>query len=133
MESVESRLNSSGIFSQDSPRCSSMVKVTDLLSRLGETPEIFTGRILFMSMFNDISCDRNDNKDECLKNADYVKRFAGRFGISYVYYQKWTCAKQMFDETDTGRCLGIDDLGRFVRHSVADGGLRIEVDEEGHS
>ena len=33
-------------------------KVTDLLSRLGETPEAFTGRILFMSMFNDISCDK---------------------------------------------------------------------------
>ena len=31
-------------------------KVTDLLSRSGETPENFTGRILFMSMFNDISC-----------------------------------------------------------------------------
>ena len=36
-------------------------KVTDLLSRLRETPEIFTGRILFMSMFNDISCDKKDN------------------------------------------------------------------------
>ena len=34
-----------------------------------------------MSMFNDISCDRNDNKDECSKNADYVKTFARRFGI----------------------------------------------------
>ena len=31
-------------------------KVKSLLSRLGETPETFTGRILFMSMFNDISC-----------------------------------------------------------------------------
>ena len=30
-------------------------KVKDLLSRLGETPKKFTGRILFMSMFNDIS------------------------------------------------------------------------------
>ena len=30
-------------------------KVTDLLSRLGETPETFTGRILFVSMFNEIS------------------------------------------------------------------------------
>ena len=28
-------------------------KVNDLLSDLGETPETFTGRILFMSMFND--------------------------------------------------------------------------------
>ena len=38
-------------------------KVNDLLSDLGETPETFTGRILFMSMFNDISCDRKDNQD----------------------------------------------------------------------
>ena len=30
-------------------------KVTDLLSNLGERPETFTGRILLMSMFNDIS------------------------------------------------------------------------------
>ena len=35
-------------------------KVTDLLSNLGETPETFIGRILFMSMFNDISCDKKD-------------------------------------------------------------------------
>ena len=34
-----------------------------------------------MSMFNDISCDRKDNKGECLKNTDYVKVFARRFGI----------------------------------------------------
>ena len=34
-----------------------------------------------MSMFNDIFCDRYDNKDECLKNADFVKTFAQRFGI----------------------------------------------------
>ena len=32
-------------------------------------------------MFNDISCDKNGNKDECLKNAEFVKTFAGRFGI----------------------------------------------------
>ena len=56
-------------------------KVSNLLSDLRQAPETFTGRILFMSMFNDISCDRNDNKDECLKNADYVKTFARRFGI----------------------------------------------------
>ena len=31
-------------------------KINDLLSDLGETPETFTGKILFMSMFNDISC-----------------------------------------------------------------------------
>ena len=34
-----------------------------------------------MSMFNDIFCDRKDNKDECLRNAESVKVFARRFGI----------------------------------------------------
>ena len=56
-------------------------KISDLLSSMGQTPESFTGRILFMSMFNDISCDKNGNKDECLKNANFMKTFAGRFGI----------------------------------------------------
>ena len=56
-------------------------KISNLLSSLGQSPETFTGRILFISMFNDISCDRYDNKDECLKNAEFVKTFAKRFGI----------------------------------------------------
>ena len=79
-ESVESRLNSSGTFSQDSPRCSSMVKVIDLLSRLGETPETFTRRVLFMSMFNDISSDKKDNEEECLANVRLVSLYARKFG-----------------------------------------------------
>ena len=37
-------------------------KINDLLSELGQTPESFTGRILFMSMFNDISCDKKATK-----------------------------------------------------------------------
>ena len=70
-------------------------KVTDLLSRLGETPETFTARILFMSMFNDISCDRYDNKEECSANARVVKVFAKKFGIgqwSFIgpgFEKKW--------------------------------------------
>ena len=56
-------------------------KISDLLSNLGQTPATFTRRILFMSMFNDISCDRKDNKDECWRNAESVKVFARRFGI----------------------------------------------------
>ena len=47
-------------------------KVTDLLSRLGETPTNFTGRIPFMSMFNDISCGTKDNDRECWANAEVV-------------------------------------------------------------
>ena len=56
-------------------------KVTDLLSRLGKTPETFTRRILFMSMFNDVSCDKKDNEEECLANAQVVSIFAKKFGI----------------------------------------------------
>ena len=55
-------------------------QVTDPLSRLGETPETFTGRILFMSMFNDISCDKKDNEEECVANAKVVSILAKKFG-----------------------------------------------------
>ena len=39
-------------------------KVQELLSRLSVTPENFTGRIIFMSMFNDISWGSRDNMKE---------------------------------------------------------------------
>ena len=54
-------------------------KVTDLMSDLGQTP----GRILFVSMFNDISCDRKGNKEECLANAKVVSIYAKKFGIGH--------------------------------------------------
>ena len=37
-------------------------KVLELLLRLGGTPENFTGRIIFMSMFNDVSCGTKDRR-----------------------------------------------------------------------
>ena len=37
-------------------------EVKSLLLRLGETPENFTGRIVLMSLFNDISCGSKDNE-----------------------------------------------------------------------
>ena len=55
-------------------------KVKSLLSKLGETPENFTGRILFMSMFNDISCGTRDNEQECFANARLVSLSARKFG-----------------------------------------------------
>ena len=55
-------------------------EVKSLLYRMGETPEIFTGRILFMSMFNDISCGTRDNEQECLAHAKVVSLYARRFG-----------------------------------------------------
>ena len=61
-------------------------KVSDLLSDLGQTPETFTGRILFMSMFNDISCDRKGNKEECLANVGVVKIIARNFVIGQLSF-----------------------------------------------
>ena len=55
-------------------------EVKSLLLRLGETPENFTGRITFMSMFNDISCGSEDNEKECESNARLVSLYARRFG-----------------------------------------------------
>ena len=55
-------------------------EVKRLLIRLNETPENFTGRIVFMSMFNDISCGSKDNERECLANAKLVSLYARRFG-----------------------------------------------------
>ena len=75
-------------------------KVTDLLSRLGETPETFTGRILFMSMFNDISCFRKGNKEEGLANAKVVSILAKKFGIGQWSFigpgseKKWYSAEE---------------------------------------
>ena len=60
--------------------------VTDLLSKLRETPETFTGRILFMSMFNDISCDNKGNEEECLANAKVISILAKKFGKG-----QWSC------------------------------------------
>ena len=58
-------------------------KVLELLLRLGETPEKFTGRIIFMSMFNGISWRSRDNKKECESNAQLVSLFANRFGAGH--------------------------------------------------
>ena len=55
-------------------------KVQELLSRLSVTPEKFTGRVIFMSMFNDISWRSKDNKKECESNAQLVSLHAKRLG-----------------------------------------------------
>ena len=56
-------------------------RISNLLSSLGQSPETFTGRILFMSMFNDISCGTKGNEEECLANVKVVSTFAKKFCI----------------------------------------------------
>ena len=40
-------------------------KVQEFMSKMSIQPEDFTGRIIFMSMFNDISWGSKENKQEC--------------------------------------------------------------------
>ena len=51
-------------------------KVQELLLRLSVQPDKFTGRIIFMSMFNDISWWSKDDKKECEANAQIVSLYA---------------------------------------------------------
>ena len=75
-------------------------EVKSLMLRLDETPENFTGRIIFMSMFNDISCGSQDNEEECLANAKLVSLYARRFGKGQWSFigpgseKKWYCISE---------------------------------------
>ena len=66
--------------SQNSIRLQLSQEVKYLLLRFNETPENFTGRIIFMSMFNDISWGSRDTEKECESNARLVSLYARRFG-----------------------------------------------------
>ena len=52
-------------------------KVEELLLRSRETSQNFTGRIIFMSMFNDISWGSQDNEQECELSANLVSICGG--------------------------------------------------------
>ena len=58
LESMEKRLNSSGIFSQDFRSRRFFRKIQDDLRERDIEPEKFTDRIIFTSMFNDIGWDK---------------------------------------------------------------------------
>ena len=67
-----SQWNSSGISSQDSPHCSFPTKSQEFLSNMSTEPEDFIGRIIFMSMFNDMSWGSKENERDCELSAQLV-------------------------------------------------------------
>ena len=75
-------------------------EVKHLLLRSDETPENFTGRIIFMSMFNDISFGSKDDEKECLANAKLVSLYTKRCGKGRCSYiglgseKKWYCISE---------------------------------------
>ena len=54
-------------------------KVQEFMSKMSDQPQEFKGRIIFMSMFNDISWGSEDNEQECESNANLVSIYARRF------------------------------------------------------
>ena len=54
-------------------------KVQEFMSKMSDQPEEFKGRIIFMSMFDDISWGSDDNEQECDANAILVSIYARRF------------------------------------------------------
>ena len=81
--------------------------------QMRKTPEIFTRRILFMSMFNDISCGTKDNEEQCLANARLVSLFARRFGKG-----QWSfigCKWEVIVQGDEGPVGGV---AQVVCHGV---------------
>ena len=91
-------------------------EVTDLLSRLGQTPENFTGRILFMSTFNDISCGTKDNERACLANAKVVSIYRtivihwSRFRKEVIFYGRGQSTRNL------GPYRGKDVVGICRKH-----------------
>ena len=53
-------------------------KVQEFMNKMGD-PAQFQGRMIFMSMFNDIKWWTTDNEKECIANATLVSLFAKRF------------------------------------------------------
>ena len=65
-------------------------EVQEFLSKMSIQPEDFTGRIIFTSMFNDISWGSQDNEQECESNANLVSENARRFSPGRWMVIPWT-------------------------------------------
>ena len=106
-------------------------EVKRLLLRLDETPDNFTGRIIFMSMFNDISCGSKDNEKECMSNARLVSLYAKKFGTGQWSFigpgseKKWYCISEdspqgVWDNMAERMMLEFGESGKLSIHYAAD-------------
>ena len=93
-------------------------KIKELLLRLSVTPEKITGRIIFMSMFNDISWGSRDNKKECESNAQLVSLYAKRFGAGqWSFLGPWSEKKWYSIREDSRKVNGTELQRRWCWHS----------------
>ena len=73
-------------------------KVQEFMTKMGD-PSQFKGRIVFMSMFNDIIWGSEDNEQECDANATLV----------YIFVKSFPTGRWSFDPTRSGILLTLTD------------------------
>ena len=98
-------------------------KVQEFLSKMSVKPEEFTGRIIVMSMFNDISWGSLDNEQECELNAKFVCVYARRFPAERWSFLGLGSEKKWYS-TDNERPRGEWDRGAEL--------MMIKFGESGH-
>ena len=84
-----------------------------LCVKISEKPEEFTGRIIFMSMFNDTSRGSEDNEQECESSAKlvsiYARRFSpGRWSVLGCGSEKKWCSTR--ESKPQGKCHRVAEL-----------------------
>ena len=66
--------------SQDSLHCRFLAEIQNMMTEIQCEPDQFPGRIIFMSMYNDIVWEEKGDEELCIANsqivADYARRFA---------------------------------------------------------
>ena len=82
-------------------------RIQQMMGELHCDPADFKGRIIFMSMFNDIVWDAKGNEELCEHNSkrigEYAQRFLAVIGLSLDLVQKRSgTAHTMADKTDVG-------------------------------
>ena len=100
-------------------------EVQELLLRQNETPENFTGRIIFMSMFNDISWGSKDNKIECESNAQLVSLFARRFGAGQWSFLGLGSEKKWYSISEDSPQGEWDKMAEKMMVTLAESGHRV--------
>ena len=89
-------------------------EVEQFMNKMGE-PEQLRGRIIFMSMFNDIIWRSKDNEKECIANSILVSLFAKRFPAGRWSFlgpgseTKWSSSYSAKTWRRTGQSRCIDD------------------------
>ena len=78
-EWMESLLISSGKISQDPAHCSFSTQIQKDLGRTRITPDEFSDRIIFMSMFNDIELQKRGHEDSCALTSRAIRDYPSRF------------------------------------------------------